>query len=86
MKLGTRIAALASAISLAISPLATMPAQANGCVAGDFAAGDGSAGDPFQISNATEFQAMESAACLNPGSPAGYFFKLTDDIDLAGLS
>jgi hypothetical protein len=81
-----RFSALFLTAALITAPTTFLPAQANGCVAGDFAAGDGSVGDPFQISNVAQFQAMEAPACLNPGSPAGYYFKLTSDIDLADVS
>ena len=81
-----RFSTLFTIFAFLVAPTAVLPAQANGCVAGDFAGGDGAVGTPFLIGNVTEFQAMEATSCLNPGSPAGYFFKLTNDIDLSGVS
>lgn len=81
-----RFSTLFSIVALLLAPTAVLPAQANGCVAGDFAGGDGAVGTPFLIGNVAQFQAMEATSCLNPGSPAGYYFKLTNDIDLFGVS
>lgn len=61
--------------------LAPAQASANGCDATNFGGGDGSSGDPFQVSTAFQLAAMDSNACLT----TSYNFKQTASIDLEGV-
>lgn len=72
--------------AMLFSTLGSVPAQAAGCAAADFAAGSGdgqSSGTAFLISNRVELENLNQ--CLG-SSFNSYNFKLTSDIDLGGAS
>ncbi|MCR4659930.1 MAG: hypothetical protein K5650_06505, partial [Bacteroidales bacterium] len=69
---------------LRITALALMTIIGTTAMAQSYSGGDGTAGDPYQLANATDYGNFVTNVNANTNGDASKYYKITDDIDVSG--